>query len=64
MHNNVDWGLHGGVDGKWSGGLLVKDLQFCIDVIVLRVKVSRGVVPFSPMGIDRANTSQLPNGEI
>ncbi len=41
------WGLLGGVDEKWSGGLL--DL-ICIDVIVVRVKVSRGFVP-------------LPNGD-
>jgi hypothetical protein len=32
------WGLLGGVDVKWSGGLLV---LICIDVIVVRVKVSR-----------------------
>jgi hypothetical protein len=36
------WGLLGGVDVKWSGGLLV---LICIDVIVIRVKVSRGFVP-------------------
>ncbi len=41
------WGLLGGVDVKWSGGLLV---LICIDVIVVRVKVSRGFVP-------------LPNGD-
>jgi hypothetical protein len=42
----------------------------CINVIVARakvsalwVKVSRGNGPF-PMEIDRANTSQPPNGEI
>ncbi len=29
------WGLLGGVDVKWSGGLLV---LICIDVIVVRVK--------------------------
>jgi hypothetical protein len=40
-------GLLGGVDVKWSGGLLV---LFCTDVIVVRVKVSRGFVP-------------LPNGD-
>jgi hypothetical protein len=33
-------------------------------VIVLRVKVSRGIEPFSPMEIDSADTSQWPNGEI
>jgi hypothetical protein len=36
-----------GVCLKWSGGLLV---LICIDVIVVRVKVSRGFVP-------------LPNGD-
>jgi hypothetical protein len=33
-------------------------------VIVVRVKVSRGIGPFSPMGIDSANTNQPSNGEI
>jgi hypothetical protein len=33
-------------------------------VIVVRVKVSRGIEPFSPVGIDNADTSQPPNGEI
>ncbi len=41
------WGLLGGVDVKWTGGLLV---VICMDVIVVRVKVSRGFVP-------------LPNGD-
>ncbi len=36
----------------------------CIDVIVVRVKVSRRIVSFSPMGIDSADTSQPPNEEI
>jgi hypothetical protein len=31
-------------------------------MIVVRVKVSRGIEPFSPMGIDSADTSQPPNG--
>ncbi len=35
------WGLLGGVDVKWSGGLLV---LICIDVIVVRIKVSSGCV--------------------
>jgi hypothetical protein len=43
------------VDVKWSGGLLV--LELYIDVIVVRIKVSRGIEPFSPMGIDSADTS-------
>jgi hypothetical protein len=33
-------------------------------VIVVGVKVSRGIVPFSPMGIDSADTNQPSNGEI
>ncbi len=36
----------------------------CIDVIVIRVKVSRRIVPFSSMGIDSANTNQPSNREI
>jgi hypothetical protein len=59
-NSNFAWGLLGGVDVKWSGGLFVLS---CIEVIGVRVKVSRGVVPFSPMAIDSANTSQPPNGE-
>ncbi len=51
----------GGVDERQSGSLLVWS---CIDVIVIRVKVSRGIEPFSPMGIDSADTRQSPNGEI
>ncbi len=51
-YRNFAWGLHGGLKAClfWS----------CIDVIVVRVKVSRGIVPFSPMGIDSADTNQLP----
>ncbi len=56
-------GLLGGVDVKWSAGLLDKDL-FCIDVFVVRVKVSRRIEPFSPIRIDSADTSQLPNGDV
>ncbi len=33
-------------------------------MIVVRVKVSRGIESFSPMGINSADTSQPPNGEI
>ncbi len=33
-------------------------------MIMVRVKVSRGIVPFSPMGIDSADTNQPSNGEI
>ncbi len=36
----------------------------CIDVIVVRVKVSIGIWPFFPMGIESADTNQPPNGEI
>jgi hypothetical protein len=36
----------------------------CIDVTVVRVKVSRGTEPFFAMEIDSADTSQPPNGEI
>jgi hypothetical protein len=46
---------------KWSGGLLVLEL---VDMIVVWIKVGRGIVPFSPMGLDSANTSQPTNGEI
>ncbi len=33
-------------------------------MIVVRVKVSRRIVPFSPMGIDSADTNRPSNGEI
>ncbi len=33
-------------------------------MIVVRVKVNRGFESLSPMGIDSADTSQPPNGEI
>jgi hypothetical protein len=36
----------------------------CIDVIVVRVKVSREIEPFSPIEIESADISQPPNGEI
>ncbi len=39
-------------------------IRRCIDVIVVRVKVSRGIEPFSPMEIDSEDTSLPPNGEI
>jgi hypothetical protein len=51
IFSNFAWGLHGGVDMKWS-------------VIVVRVKVSRGIEPFFPMEIDIADTSQPPNVEM
>jgi hypothetical protein len=31
---------------------------------VVRVKVSRGIEPFSPMGVDSVYTNQPSNGEI
>jgi hypothetical protein len=31
---------------------------------LVKVKVSRGTVPFSPMGVDSADTGQPPNGKI
>ncbi len=33
-------------------------------MIVVRVKVSRGFEPYSPIGIDSADTNQPSNGEI
>jgi hypothetical protein len=42
---SFSWGLHGGVDVKWPVGVLVLELY---DLIVVRVEVSRGIVPFSP----------------
>ncbi len=33
-------------------------------MIVVRVKVSKGIEPFSPMEIDSADTSLPSNGEI
>jgi hypothetical protein len=49
----------------WTlGGLEACLIWSCIDVIVVRVKVSRGFEPYSPMGIDSADTNQPSNGEI
>ncbi len=48
----------------WSMEVFLFFFRSCIDVIVVRVKVSRGIVSFSPMGIDSADISQPPNGEI
>jgi hypothetical protein len=51
MYSKFAWESHGGVDVKvclfWS----------CIDVIVVRGKVSRGIVAFYPMGVDSADTT-------
>ncbi len=33
-------------------------------MIMVRVKVSRGFEPYSPMGIDSADTNQPSNAEI
>jgi hypothetical protein len=33
-------------------------------MIVVRIKISRGIVPFSPMGIDSADTGQPPMGDL
>jgi hypothetical protein len=55
------WGLLGGVDVKWSRGLLV---LICIDVIVVIGLKSAGDLCHSTMGIDSADTRQQPNGEI
>ncbi len=59
-YSNFASGLHGDVDVMWSGSLFWS----CIDVIVGRVKVSRGILPFSPLGIDSADTNHPSNGEI
>jgi hypothetical protein len=62
FHTDFAWGLHGGVDVKWSGVVFV--FWSCIDGIVVNVKVSRVLEPFSPMGIYSTDTNQPPNGEI
>jgi hypothetical protein len=46
-YSNFAWGLHGGVDVCGVEACL---FWICIDVIVVRVKVSRGFEPFSPWG--------------
>ncbi len=46
-YSNFAWGLHGGVDVMWMEACLI---LICIDVILVRVKVSRGFEPFSPWG--------------
>jgi hypothetical protein len=56
-------GLHGGVDVKYIVWRLTCSWS-CMNVIVVRVKVRGGIVPFSLMGIDSTDTSQPPNGEI
>ncbi len=45
------WGLHGDVDLKWSGGLLV--FWSFIDAIVVRLKSACAIFP---MGIDSAES--------
>ncbi len=51
--SNFAWGLHGGVDVKCLEACL---FWSCIDVIVVRIKVSRGTEPFSPMKTDIADS--------
>jgi hypothetical protein len=49
----------------WTcSGLEACLLRSCTDLIAVRVKVSRGIKPFSLIEIDSADTSQPPNGEI
>ncbi len=56
--------LLGGCMVVWTwSGLEAFLFWSCIDTIVVRVKVSRGIVPFFPMGIDSADTSQPLIGE-
>ncbi len=50
-YGNFAWGLHGGV---YVNACFL--FCSCMDVIVVRVKVSRGIVPFSPIGIDTVDT--------
>jgi hypothetical protein len=54
------WGLQGGVwrEVVWR----LANFRSCNDMIVVRVKVSRGI--FSPKEIDSADSRQPPNGEI
>jgi hypothetical protein len=59
-YSNFALELHGGVDLKWSGGLLN---CFVLKLIVVRVKVSRGFEPFSPMG-NRGKTVRTAHWEI
>ncbi len=47
----------------WSG-MEACLFWICIDVIVVRVKVNREIVPLPNIGIDSVDTSQQPNGEI
>jgi hypothetical protein len=60
-NSNFAWGLHGRVDVMWCGGLFVLDL---IDVIVVRVKVSRGFEPFSPWGSTVRTLVHRPMGRF
>jgi hypothetical protein len=60
---NFAWGLHGGVDVKYIVWRLACSWS-CANVIVIRVKVRGGIVPFSLMAIDSTDTSRPPNGEI
>jgi len=60
--SNFAWGLHGGADVKWSGGLLV--LGAALTWLWLGLKSVEDLSHYPPMGIDSADTSQLSNGEI
>jgi hypothetical protein len=55
-YSNLTGGLHGGLEACL--------FRSCIDVILVRVKVSRGIAPYYPMGINSPDSSQPPNGEI
>jgi hypothetical protein len=54
--------MHGGVDVKWRWRAFL--FWICMEVIMVRFKISRGNDPLSPMEIDSADTIQQPNGEI
>ncbi len=59
-YSNFGWGCM----VMWTWGGVEASLSWsCIDVIVVRVRVSRGFEPFSPMGIDSADTNQSYNEE-
>jgi hypothetical protein len=42
-----------------SSGLEAYLFRSCIDMIVVRVKVSRGIEPFYPMGIESADNEEI-----
>ncbi len=61
---SINFAGGGGVVVWTWGGLEACLFWSCIDVIVVRVEVSRGIVPFSLTGIASAYTSEPPNVEI